>query len=37
MGLTLQVWDLLVVLLAMDAILGLPWLSRLQPAIDWQA
>ena len=29
-----QVW---VVPLAMDAILGLPWLRGVQPAIDWQA
>ena len=32
-----QVWGFWVVLLAMDAILGLPWLHGVQPAIDWQA
>ena len=32
-----QVWDFWVVPLAMDAILGLPWLHGVQPAIDWQA
>ena len=32
-----HVWDFWVVLLAMDAILGLPWLRGVQPAIDWQA
>ena len=32
-----QVWDFWVVSLAMDAILGLPWLRGVQPAIDWQA
>ena len=32
-----QVWDSWVVPLAMDAILGLPWLRGVQPAIDWQA
>ena len=31
-----QVWDFWVVPLAMDAILGLPWLRGVQPAIDWQ-
>ena len=30
-----QVWDLWVVLLAMDAILGFPWLRGVQPAINW--
>ena len=29
-----QVWDFWVVPLAMDAILGLPWLRGVQPAID---
>ena len=33
----MQVWDFWVVPLAMDAILGLPWLRGVQPAIDWQA
>ena len=33
----MQVWDFWVVPLAMDAILGLPWLHGVQPAIDWQA
>ena len=33
----MQVWDSWVVPLAMDAILGLPWLRGVQPAIDWQA
>ena len=32
----MQVWDFWVVPLAMDAILGLPWLRGVQPAIDWQ-
>ena len=32
-----QVWDFWVVPLAMDAILGLPRLHGVQPAIDWQA
>ena len=32
-----QVWDFWVVSLVMDAILGLPWLREVQPAIDWQA
>lgn len=30
-----QQWDFWVVPLAMDAILGLPWLRGVQPAIDW--
>ena len=29
-----QVWDFWVVPLAMNAILGLPWLCGVQPAID---
>ena len=33
----MQVWDFWVVPLAMDAILGLPWLRRVQHAINWQA
>ena len=33
----MQVWDFWVVTLAMDTILGLPWLRGVQPAIDWQA
>ena len=33
----MQVWDFWVVLLAMVAILGLPWLRGVQTAIDWQA
>ena len=33
----MQVWDSWVVPLAMDAMLGLPWLRGVQPAIDWQA
>ena len=31
----MQVWDFRVVPLAMDAILGLPWLRGVQAAIDW--
>ena len=30
-----QKWDFWVVPLAMDAILGTPWLRRVYPAIDW--
>ena len=30
-----QLWDFWIVPLAMDAILGLPWLRGVQPAIDW--
>ena len=33
----MQVWAFWVVPLAIDAILGLPWLHGVQPAINWQA